>query len=58
MLLSLSFVVGVEGKYEIAAALLFMCILATAFKDVSSDALAVEQIHHTPTISIATFSGE
>jgi len=50
--------VGKEDQQVTAALLLFMCIFATALKDVSSDALAVEQIHHTPTISLAQFSGE
>jgi hypothetical protein len=50
--------VGKEDYQVTAAVLLFLCILATAFKDVSADALAVEQIHHTATISLAQFSGE
>jgi hypothetical protein len=32
--------------------------MATAFKDVGCDSLAVEQIQHAPTVTFAQFSGE
>jgi hypothetical protein len=37
----LSFVVGIESYQATAATILFLCTLATALKDVGSDALAV-----------------